>query len=1679
MSRLTKEQAMNLYGRNLPTPTIEKMTLLDVKNDDEYLLSLRDLQAIDFPEDAIDSMVDIMSAEKERTISTTTRVDLDIAFYLQTWEGFDVNELTRELFEKITTTPGETGTTDTSNSLFINAAFVLPSSPDAGDSVSVLRRKNKLNLLSMFYDDADALKTDQFAKLDLQTSYGTQNMLNAHIANLPGLYGGVSREYEISLPLSEFFEVAQLTAEYDADDNPIIKVSNIKLTFYITNFAIHPNITFYAAVSTESPPVLASRSPLDPISYSMNFSDLTYEDLVKNGSISSISEPVFVDSGGVYYPNMPLRALNKKYYKIDDYGPKQIIDQTNALLAEYRKYLATDSQLLDAINEIKIIIQTEQNAINFLQLMNQVGQVYSETNEVTRYSRFYERFRILVKNADAALRNQQEVVKRVYRNYKVNDLRAYVPPPMDAFSYVHQLSQDRDYLYEEIFHSNVANFVPIDSAGAAFPGKAELPTTPSERFENWSTESEAIRNEAIRLMLPSDSGGFDYGHGAGASTADNARERAMESKLPWDARSGMGNYNNLLTPEYNIAGLATGTGGSTAAYSIGDVDFSATEISDMLGSSYQQDHPLDRAALKIAWWIYHVWAGRFVQGSEHKIYRANDDFDGVHWYVGFSDNDSLDKVNSQVRHKPSQWLGRYGAKSGGKDALPPDRFRLLVQSLSNGESYAPPDRDMDDVVDIIVGYDAIGVEKSLEDLNYYGVPAAAPNHDVELTIEKFGYDPNGALAPHVAHNSLQYGVTDRIPQNALPAFWYLKDTRAYDRTGYYEYYLNDFFWSSCASADVWSIYQLGSLDEQLTFWVPKSKIIGTTGRGIDTDDIEDQDGYSYSNPDADNDLETYAEDAADFWDGTAMIHYGDGTELRNVAFASIAERYERVGGVRAISTRRPMKDGGLSPWTDGGQHGNQGIPTGDSNVPYVRVKRRKIKRIYRDVRALVRNIFGMDESGDGVAGGPEEEDASSTNSLTTLDTYIQEVPGLVADEVSRKMFDRLDDLPYRDFDTIYDISQQAQTIVDRAHVEYLEAIEKYFSKDLCHIYISTASAEYLDWMDAPTGDNRRRLTGGNIEYASYIILGKFEGSYLGAQLAYETLLPYGNWRLGPAAVKGGRRGGTGTVSVTPEGANLAGIANRESYEMFKMDFGEAIKAIMISHFVSMKPSLREKARVYLQSRQNLDAFQSNIGIHSTLAEVDIVLNKYGYFFFDMEKYIRKRSLMSRVINVDRLLGYMESGQEMTNSAVRLEEVQMHLANFGERALDAPYSPRDAAWGRDPPMPTEVMLTLSNRLDTPPYSPINFQSMRFYGERNGDGLPVVYNRIKRLNEIRFDQISEYTKNPLYSGTNDSMPGQKFDDDASSGNSGIPLMGDVQAIEDNPGDGDYSAYRGTQAAAAENDFRQGVLEGQEVDIAAVMDAVGTSNVYTKLALRNYSFTDFNSSALNGGLTWVDNYRLLCFKYQFFMDDDLAYNNDAHEEYADTLKSVDDVKITVSIRDNSRELVKALCDKYEEEYLEFLPYFEEAQEACAFGAFDQRFNKFFVDAMLEKYPTTFQAPWFRMVATYVTVYNLFSDKYAGNRARMEEHANNTLDTIRPETGTLSSLMNFKDACDVLKETLEEIKSELADIENGFAVGGDGEHAGTIDGHGARASFTVYRTLASEVIDHIGDYTKREEFE
>ena len=102
----------------------------------------------------------------------------------------------------------------------------------------------------------------------------------------------------------------------------------------------------------------------------------------------------------------------------------------------------------------------------------------------------------------------------------------------------------------------------------------------------------------------------------------------------------------------------------------------------------------------------------------------------------------------------------------------------------------------------------------------------------------------------------------------------------------------------------------------------------------------------------------------------------------------------------------------------------------------------------------------------------------------------------------------------------------------------------------------------------------------------------------------------------------------------------------------------------------------------------------------------------------------------------------------------------------------------------------------------------------------------------------------------------------------------------------------------------------------------------------------------------------------------------------------------------------------------------------------------------------------PWHRMVALHVIYDNIFTDTYAGDKILMNESANNILERIRPETGNLLSLRNFKEQCEMMNERLDQM-GETVKADKTF--------------HQTTISFMYRDVIGAPVIDHIGDYSER----
>ena len=384
----------------------------------------------------------------------------------------------------------------------------------------------------------------------------------------------------------------------------------------------------------------------------------------------------------------------------------------------------------------------------------------------------------------------------------------------------------------------------------------------------------------------------------------------------------------------------------------------------------------------------------------------------------------------------------------------------------------------------------------------------------------------------------------------------------------------------------------------------------------------------------------------------------------------------------------------------------------------------------------------------------------------------------------------------------------------------------------------------------------------------------------------------------------------------------------------------------------------------------------------------------GFFFFDMEKFIRTRSFASRYMDINKFSDFFPRAKDVLNRAIQVRKVHYQNVNF-ETELELQYY--------DP-------ATQRNAFDVTEPQLMTFNTNSRVGGPLGVA-PVAYHTAPQ-NTI----------------------GQGFSDYI------VDTGGmDSEFTEIPTGGGTYpTRYR-------------------------------TSS---KLVQRNFSFPGFANSDLTpdgygNERTWIDDYRLYLYTYNFFIDDDL-YNTPVStvtgKVYPTTENStVDQVMYTVTVEDHSLEIMQGLLTMYSDVYNTFIEeYYEPAIEQCSYNEYTQAFNNFFASAILNKHPTG--APWVRMVSTYISYINVFTDNFDDLiYADVLETSESILETIRPETGTLQQLINFKD---MAQDFLDRFTLRVEQAEAFYDSGATPDTFKIVD---------IARGISkieTPILDHIGNY-------
>mgnify|MGYP003145302250 FL=1 len=447
------------FGKFLPTPVFNGIKILSVTADDTTLQQARRTYET-LSSDVVD-------------LSSMARIEVNTSLLFNSDDTFKPEDYFSNLLGN-TTTP----------SLFLN----------------IIAIKNN----SQNQDPIGLLKIDKLNLSNIRSALDEVQVSRARYADIVGSTLDVNNEFVIndllnktmyqvySIPYSTDVRNYEFSNDTDEDGNPIFITGNNKFSFLISDFKFLKEVTVFACISTQRMSELSLQSKA---MFALNFSDISYEDIKINGKIAKFGDPIYVDSNNVAYSQIPMMALDSKFYKTEPVSQDDLNSSLKNITDKYNRLVNTDKTLRNQLNNVLFVQQSFLNNPELLPNLQKTNSLSPSKNSGTNTGRMYDEIRIVINNFNSALLSQEQVVKRIYRNFKILDLREVleidISPSFDETLELPVVG-DRNLIYRNKIHSNIAKYVPITSE-MNYPGKAELPVTSTERRNRVNTNVSALK----------------------------------------------------------------------------------------------------------------------------------------------------------------------------------------------------------------------------------------------------------------------------------------------------------------------------------------------------------------------------------------------------------------------------------------------------------------------------------------------------------------------------------------------------------------------------------------------------------------------------------------------------------------------------------------------------------------------------------------------------------------------------------------------------------------------------------------------------------------------------------------------------------------------------------------------------------------------------------------------------------------------------------------------------------------------------------------------------------------------------------------------------------------------------------------------------------------------------------
>ena len=163
-------------------------------------------------------------------------------------------------------------------------------------------------------------------------------------------------------------------------------------------------------------------------------SNMAYTKVIENGTLASGTQVMYVDSNNLPYNEGVLQSLNGKYYKAVKVTHLDIVNNFEALVAEYAGTNLTP-RMQELLDNISYILGVYGESVELLTQLNSLRVVIPEQGNATLMGKLFNKITTRIANFDSGLGRENILFRKLGANHTVYERRTLESSAWDIADY--------------------------------------------------------------------------------------------------------------------------------------------------------------------------------------------------------------------------------------------------------------------------------------------------------------------------------------------------------------------------------------------------------------------------------------------------------------------------------------------------------------------------------------------------------------------------------------------------------------------------------------------------------------------------------------------------------------------------------------------------------------------------------------------------------------------------------------------------------------------------------------------------------------------------------------------------------------------------------------------------------------------------------------------------------------------------------------------------------------------------------------------------------------------------------------------------------------------------------------------------------------------------------------------